>query len=211
MNKNFVVIVVVALIALLGAGGYLVLSKKPAEPVTSTNNAAAEVPIENTVSQDKILKDLLSLSGNQKCTFKDEETDKISTFYATNGQLRGYFEGRASGQQHLFSDGSDIHIWMDGEPTGFKMSLDTALQLSDTLFPASNEKNTLNDFNCGTWSPDNSIFEVPQNVAFTDPSNLMLNTTLPSGGVGDSPQVSCRACDSFTGEAQSQCRTALGC
>jgi hypothetical protein len=85
------------------------------------------------------------------------------------------------------------------------------------------------DVDCSAWLPDQSMFELPEDVTFNDMNEMMQQMMLkaPVGGqmetgvipsdvkkgtpsMNDMKSVQCGACDS-AGEARAQCRLALKC
>ena len=137
--------------------------------------------------------------------------------------MRGDFESEINGQRmisHMISKDDTSYNWQDGQTTGFMMKIDP-----DTLSPGDDEKNNglpdseknqpidpdkVVDYKCSPWNADNSLFNPPQNIKFTDYSSMMP----PSAG-RDTPNKQtedpCSACDSLTGDAKSQCLSALNC
>lgn len=211
MNKKIITIIVVVF-AILGAviiGLYLLLSagQTNTSEVTTTQNQT------DTVAQNTI-KNLLGSTSPQQCSYTDPDGVSSGTVYVANGKMAGKFttnspQGALSSQ--MFSDGTDMYIWMDGQPQGIMMSL-SGVQNPDTS--TSNQAQNIDvnkpfDFDCVGWTADESLFAKPSGITFVNMSELV-----PTGSGAGSGQTmpSCSACDMLPAAAQASCKAAIpGC
>lgn len=210
MNKKVIIVIVVLL--LLGIVGYFLMGK---------GKGPAGTPIgQNSAQPGKVnsLKSLLGLGTAQTCTFKSEGNQ--GTVYVAGGKVRGDFDSTVEGKttkSHMIVDGTTSYLWMEGEKTGFKMSFDpnqetggteSANTTSAQAFDASKDMN----YDCKPWITDSGMFTLPAGVKFTEfaiPS--IAPAASPASGSSGSSSSQCSYCDSLTGDAKTQCRSALNC
>lgn len=198
MNKKLPLVAGIVIL-LLGIGTFLIMSGNSSPPQPQTS------PGPQTSSQ-KSIKDLLSLTKPQECSF-DDSSNKGSVFVANN-KMRGDFNTKAEETEiksHIIVDNQTSYLWIDGQDTGYKMSFE---KLSED--PATNQQGQMDinkqlDYNCKDWSVDLTVFNIPSDIKFTD---LSVSTSPTSS---DANAISCSACDSLSGEAKTQCKTALKC
>jgi len=206
MNKKLPVII--GAIVILGITAFLLIPKgqnNSPQPQTTQNVQTQETII--PTAQPKSLKDLLSLGKTQSCTFSDG-TNSQTTIFITSNKMRGNFDSTIDGKtvkSHIIVDGQTSYIWMDGQNTGYKMSIDKATQDQANTQQNQIDLNKQADYNCKDWTVDSSVFNLPTGINFTDLSKLIA----PTGTGSNSAQ--CAACDSLQGEAKTQCKTALKC
>ena len=204
MNKKLGLIIAAAVLFVLGLIGFLLVNKSSK---TAPINAGT-TPEPSPSAQKMSLRSLLSFSGSQICNFSDTASTTSGQIHMSAGRVRGDFSTVAGGnniKSHMYTDGREMYIWMDGSASGFKSSL-TVTPSPEANKPA-NENVDLDrqsDFECGPWTPDDSLFVLPDTVKFSDLSTLM---AVPTGGQA-SP---CQACDRLTGDTATQCKKALNC
>lgn len=113
----------------------------------------------------------------------------------------------------MIYDGSVSYVWTDGSNSGFKMALDANAQAqgqSQAMDPNKNYK-----FDCERWSPDNSKFETPSSVQFSDLGALTGGAAAgASAGANASGSASTKAmqeqiCNGLPGAAKEQCLAAI--
>lgn len=171
--------IIVALILLLGVGGYLFLNQNKSAVNTNSNATPTE-----TSTQASSLLDILNSGQNQRCTFTTT-TDKNSTegtFYIADGKMRGDLKTTADGKTEEISmirDGDTNYIWGSSLTMGIKMTLKIEDLAKDTKttgqFVDPNQKF---DYKCMPWTTDNSLFTPPSNIKFNElPSSMMPKTT----------------------------------
>lgn len=215
MNKGLIA-AVVAVVAIAAAAGIFIMSRssnnKTADSTDSTNTMMADVSTER-----RSLREFMNLAGNQTCTFSDMETQSDGAIYAGGGKFRGDFTSVSAGQSvasHMVSDGTDIFVWVDGQPGGFKASLADLDKVAANTDGGSVDVNKQVDYECQSWAVDNSKFNTP-NIEFTELGAMLQGmgdlTTDQAAEVNDANAMQCAACDSLPAESQAQCKQVLGC
>jgi hypothetical protein len=226
MNKNtLVVIAAVIILALIGGGAYLSMNKKTSVPAAGT---AAGNTRQTNPSQEatplKSLKDLFLSGISQKCTYSDNTSgNQISgTTYIANGKMRvdsSYSVGGKNNLTHMIVSDNTNYVWTEGQTNGFKMSYDPNAQPSPSKGQGEIDMNKSMNYSCSPWIADNSLFNLPSGIKFSDFSNFMppAGDKAPPGeavttpGQTDNTGNSCGACDNLPEAARTQCRTALHC
>lgn len=220
MSQRTIIIAAVVGLFVLGGAGFVLFQNSQSKTATSqlqtnTNPQPNTETVSGTPLEKKSLKDLVMLGGDQTCTFQDTETGNSGKVYMTGGKVRGDFSSSMEGttiNSHMVSDNNTVHIWMDGNNTGFKTSLDKVEQSSSNQNTVDINKQV--DYQCSGWSPDNSMFELPSNVKFTDLGNL-LPSSLPkitiTGSQIQPNTATCDVCNNLTGDSKAQCLVALKC
>ncbi len=209
MDKKVIYIGVgVIVLLLIGAGAYLVMSKSstPATPLQTVNTQNEPAQSAQNAPALKSLKDLLTAGVAQKCTYQDTSTaaNVSGTTYISAGKVRSDFTSVTSNitiSGHMVADGKTSYVWMDGQTTGFKMAFDQASTASAGSAQQGVDANKAMNYSCSAWVVDNTLFTPPTSVKFTDLGAL----TVPSA------DSQCSTCNALSGEAQTQCKTALKC
>lgn len=229
MNKN--ILLIVGAIAVLGIVGYMLMGSSPEGGTVESgaNNAPGTPPAQGMRS----LKDLLAVGSAQKCTFtQSAETGGSSgVVYTAGGRMRGDFTSNAAGQtmeSHMIVKDDTSYMWGAGMEQGIKMSF-ASIEDAQANAPQGTRSVDVNqklDYDCGGWSADGRMFELPGDIEFMDMSSMMegmMNKAMPQGipsegmmpnapnGTLDMKAMQCKACDSAPPEAQAECRAALGC
>jgi hypothetical protein len=171
-NKVLGAIVAVIVIALVG---YFAMANKGNEgqEANNQNNQAQNSNTDNDEPQKTSLKGLLS-SGSQQCTYSDAQSS--GTVYTANGKARIDMSSVTNGvttNSHAIVDNQTYYGWVDGQPSGFKFSI----AQSSTGSAGSNQNVDVDkqvDYDCDGWSVDNSKFNLPANVQFTDLSSFQV-------------------------------------
>jgi len=138
----------------------------------------------------KSLKELIAGGVAQRCTFStvDESGSSEGTTYVAGGKMRGDFTTTSSGKttaSHMIVDGNTNYIWMDGEKTGFKTTIEETAETGDT--PVTQDVGSQGgvsldqrtDYKCSAWITDLSQFTPPATVQFTDLSQIFNPSSLP--------------------------------
>jgi len=196
---------------------------------SDSNQVANSNQTENTNEQTQMkpsstpasLKELMSGSSSVRCEFSSTEEESISSgvVFAANGKARVDFSSTIDNETtagHMIMDDSMAYTWIEGESKGFKISTEATAsaqpnQANEKQFDP--EKKL--DYSCQDWGVDNSVFERPSSVEFTDVSAMM--PSMPGGTQGSmetSGEVNaaqCAACDQAPEASRAQCRAALGC
>jgi hypothetical protein len=200
MNKTVIGIVVA--VVLVAAGGWYYIYK----------NGGSFMAAKPQMMQS--MKELIASGVTQKCTFNEPQSNTSGTIYIAGGKVRGDFSsqtqaGAMSG--HMISDGSTMHTWMDGMAQGFTSSFAmTEGAGTDTQQGLNPDKKT--DYVCEKWSADETKFQVPTNITFTDVSAMMQGGAGNAGSMNPpSKSAQCNACDMAPEPQRTQCRQALSC
>ncbi len=209
-NKFVIAGAVIIVLLLVGGGVYLGLSKsKPASPkttVTATPKATQSTALGT-------LKSLLASGKSQSCNFSYPDNSATGTYYFDGNKFAGNFSLKEQDGKTLtgntVSDGTYVYVWTSNSPSGIKMKLDTAI--NETPLPSAQNQNQGVDLNqkvnykCSPWTADNSKFQPPSNIQFTDMSNFLNKTEASPAG----PQTA-SPCEQITNpQAKAACENAL--
>jgi len=199
-----VVVVVVAI------GAFLVM-KKPSD--NGTNGAT---PPSASGSQKGSLKSLLAMGTPQKCTYSDTQAGAHSTgtVMVSGGKMRGDFTSVAANgttHSHMSVMNDTSYMWTDEMSEGFKMAFSQTQ--SQTSQSNSVDVNKDVDYSCTPWSTDDSQFQLPAGITFSDMTSVMPSgaKTPSSAGTPSGSSSQCGACDQLQEPSRTQCRLALSC
>jgi hypothetical protein len=220
MNKSVVIIAVIALLGVVGIGGYVMVSKNSTRsnvntPETTTTQSSKRAP-----NEKMSLKELLGIKEPQQCQFTDTKTESSGTVYIADQQFRGDFENTVNEtaiQSHMIVSNNMAYVWTEGQDKGFKMEINTILN-ADNSKKDSMKQSTVDltqtlEYSCVGWNKDIAKFSVPTTVTFTDYTEMMQNALNPQNPQGSMQRtkVNCSVCESLQGQAQAQCKASLGC
>ena len=177
--NNKVIIAIIAVIVVAGAI-FMLTRKETNAPVVESNTEATTQRESGVSVETASIKSLIESGKNQKCTFKSSEhnAETAGTMYIAEGKMRGDFTVDASGAKttsHMMHDGTTSHVWVDGQESGFKMSIDANAHGTTQTQAVDPNKNY--EYNCEKWSADRTKFELPAGVTFNE------MPTLPSGSM----------------------------
>lgn len=164
-------IAIIVAVVVVGGGVYYFMSSGSGSGTMATST-------KDTISVDQAtgtgsLKSLLGMSGSQQCTVSHAtaSSESSGTVYVSGGKLRGDFSAQAAGQTfkaHLVVRDGQAHTWIDGVPTGFTASVDTASASSQNQSVSVDQDV---DYDCQPWSVDQSMFELPTGIEFMKVNN----------------------------------------
>ena len=224
MNKNMVIILALVALFVLGVIGYAMRG-------ISTSDSANKIGIQDTSEitnlQEKTddmsltgnLLDLINKGSDLQCTFSGETdgTKTSGTTYISGKKVRGDYKIEVEGkvmESNLISDNEYMYTWSSEMAQGMKMKIDEFEKSDDDNTSkddqAKQEKNMEAfqddyDYNCTKWNVDDSKFNVPTNIEFTDYSAMMKN-------VPTSPDNLCSACDMIQEAGdKAECKAQLNC
>jgi hypothetical protein len=212
VNKKILISAAVLILIILLGIGFILMKPRSSSPEQSI---AQPEPTTASASQTtkQSLRSLLAAPGNQTCEYSDPESGYSGKAYLSGGKMRADATIVNQGQtlsSHTYTDGDTIYVWADGQASGMKMSLKNI-----TPAPSGQPENNVDldkqiDYKCSSWNPDAALFTLPENVEFKDFSSLI---TVPTAAAGTMPNTTdkCSVCNSLSGEAKTQCVTALGC
>ena len=213
MSKN-ALIAVVAVVFVAGAGWYFYSRQGGAMMAASDTNQSAQGSIKDLIAR-----------GSSKCTVTNsvENSESNGTVYVGNGKMRGDFTSVTKNpamtvESHMISDGAFIYTWSDAMPQGVKVAVSAANTTGQPNASEGNQAEMYNavvDYDCDSWSVDESKFEIPTDITFMDVSTMMQGGTTGEGNAGSmnppSKSAQCNMCDSAPEPQRSQCREALQC
>lgn len=212
MAKNLKWIIIAAVIVVLiiiGATFALISNKSGIAPKVSITKEN-QTP-ESSAATDSI-KNLLAAGKNQKCEIAYPENKGKGIIYVSGNKFAGDYtvegpQGTIAG--HSISDGVYVYNWSSMSTDGVKIKIDQAEK--NTATNSEDQQNF--DINqqvslkCSSWNTDNSKFNVPTNIKFTDVSSL-LNNPVVTGTMEDNAKAS--PCDQLpSGAAKDTCVKAL--
>lgn len=209
----------IAIIVLLLVGGGVLAFTQMQKPVVAPTSQDPSVA-ENSQSDQKnrgTIQSLISAGKNVVCEINMPEQKSSGTTYVVGNKVRGDFtvnldESGKPMMSHMISDGEYMYMWTDGVDQGTKFKID-AVSANPSALPSSAPKTAnLNqevDLNCSDWAVDNTKFNVPANIKFTDMSQLMNNAVKSNGSTA--PKIDPSLCDELTDPtAKAACLRALG-
>lgn len=208
--NNKVVIAIIAVIVIIAAA-FLLTREKDNTEVASNTEATAQAETESGVSTGSI-KSLIEAGRTQTCTFKSTEQNVSSegTMYVSGGKMRGDFNSEVSGvknSSHMLYDGTTSYVWVDGQNTGFKMSLDANAQSNTSTQGVDPNKNY--EYKCSKWSTDNSKFELPSGVTFSELPSMQTNTDAAAGASANTKALQQSICNNLSEPQKTQCLNAI--
>lgn len=198
MNKG-VLIGVVAVVVLVVAGWWVFGKGASGGP------AAAELSQQQSGGIAQLM-----AQGNSECTVTSEMGGITSsgTMYVADGKVRGTFT--SSGAQTGTMDSNMIvrdgfvYVWSSAMPQGIKMAAQASGATATDGQPNPYDANY--NYNCTSWSPDESQFALPSGITFTDFSAAAGASAGAAGG------PTCAQCDMVpAGPSRDQCKVALKC
>lgn len=186
------------------------------------DNQTGNTPVNSSEENDEVsltASALEMLRGGKSlhCTFsfKDEveKMEQSGEFYVDgqNGKFRSEIDATVSSpnqmkiKMHSISDGQYAYSWNStNDKTGFKVKLEEASNVSETDKQKTGDLEQKIDFKCRNWSVDNSMFELPAGVTFTDMNQMIQDLKKPSAGAGVNL---CAMCDMISdAAAKSECQ-----
>lgn len=174
MNKNLLIAGAVVIIVAVGA--FLFINNSSNNTSSSNNNDSLGSEAEQLVMS------AFEGAGSVKCTYHDEVS--MGTFYVKNGMVRAETTSpEEQGQDGNFILKNDtVWIWQTGATEGYMMTNISKYQ-SDPNVPdgySVDEESVRqnieeNQAECNSENIDDSLFEAPQDVVFTDFSSTIEN------------------------------------
>jgi hypothetical protein len=172
MNKALIGLVVAVVV--IGGGYYYWQNaktngfdaSKPYAISGEVGGTASSTAASNT--KEMSLKDLLVSTKAQKCTLKvgtlGAGVDGV--VYVSSGKIRGDFSSDSAvgkvGTHMIVRDGS-TYSWVDG----FKAGLKAPVVAGTASKSGGVDVNAKFNYDCGTWSVDNSVFTLPKEITFS--------------------------------------------
>lgn len=213
---NVKVVAIIAVLVLLGLGGgmYMMSQNKPSTQTIKPTQSSQELP---TANPKKSLKELLMSGISQQCSYSDTNVNSSiqGTSYIASGKVRNDYTSTVDGKTitgHMIVNNKVGYMWTEGETTGAKMAFDPENVNVDSSTEQNQQVdvNKTLDYSCTPWLVNEASFTPPTSVTFTDLSAMMQVQTTGSVKT-DTNAAACSACNSLSGDAQAQCKTALNC
>jgi hypothetical protein len=122
------------------------------------------------------LADIIAQNIPQKCTFsyEDEFSKSISETWIKNGKIKQVTEIQIQSADNkttnLISDGTYFYIWEEGSNTGMKMKLEepNGESVEGEESQVDVDLNEKLEYKCSPEPIDDSLFDLPEGVVFTD-------------------------------------------
>ena len=203
MKKNIVVTTMLfGAVIMLSACGAKIPTQ---EQIKETANTAQQKVEEVKDGGKKIagnMEDAVMMDEPMKCTWKEESgtsgvtyvdgekvNSKISNIpVGPNGEL---------GDSYTISDGEWVYMWSSLSAQGTKMKMNKEMaeqkdlpevnvpkdeQMPENKFDGL-DMSAQDNYDCGKWNPDASVFIPPTNITFVDMDEMMkqMNLSIPDG------------------------------
>jgi len=162
----------------------------------------------NSVSKIKgSIFDLIKKEIPLKCTYTFNSGSAVAngTIFSSGGKMRSEYMVNIGGKemrQVAVMDGSYVYSWTANDPT-IKQGMKIKINPDDQTGTKNDQVKSMQeemDYKCLPWLVDNSKFQVPTDITFTDLSESV------------QPAQMCAACNSLTDEEQkTSCLDSLGC
>lgn len=179
---------------------------------------------EQPLSFSGSIEDFMKQSKSMKCILQAKAGSDImsGTTYASGTKVRSDFQTKVENQEmsgHFITDGTWMYTWNDEtKAQGMKIKIsDMQNEANKAKAESQNYKNYGErlDYQCYTWWPDQSMFNPPSDVTFTDFSEMLKNLQQNLGNLpalkNNNNQSLCSTCDSMPAAAKAQCKQSLGC
>lgn len=215
MNKKIITIFFVSLLSIILTGCTI---KKSDNKVSNTQEISEEQSLKGS------LFDLVGLNKNVKCTFevKNEGGESSGVTYVSGKKAKSEMSVNIEGQENIsiYTLVLDdyFYTWGNNSSQGTKMKISDLQGENQPNIGSEADNNSYQDyknefdFDCKVWIPDNSKFEIPTNIEFTDMTEMIKNVQDQAGKMEDNLKEMCDMCDIMpTEEEKSECRSNLNC
>jgi hypothetical protein len=210
--NNKIAIAIVAIVII--AGGAFLFTRNKADDsstVDSNTEVTAEADSEASIETGSI-ESLLAAGKSQICTFSSNEQDAETSgiVYVSGGKMRGDFAIDAKGTMtfsHMIYDGTMSYVWSDGSNAGFKMALDADAQSSTSSRGIDPKKNY--EYRCEKWSADNSKFELPTGIKFSEIPTTMTGRPDDASSSIDNKEMQQAICNNLPEPGKTQCLSGI--
>ncbi len=202
-----------ALFSLLLSGCTLNQAAQTTPPSTTQPNTQSDQSMANNITGS--LEDLINQSKSLKCTWQYTDPQNQSQgqgeIFVSGKKFSGSTTIQVPGQNpitsEMISDGQWLYQWGGPLAQGVKMNISELQDMGSdqTNDQAQSAYKTLNQqyqYHCQAWTPDQSKFQLPSGVKFTDLTQLMQNAVENSQ---DMQQNACAMCDLLPADAKTEC------
>jgi hypothetical protein len=168
VNTKVIIAAVIAVVV-IGVGGFLVFGSGDDNTENTQANASSERTENSSFNQ------LLARGENGKCTYDytdDAGNRSYGTAYFSQDKMFGDFTNvTAEGmtyQANVIRNGDTQYVWEKDSNEGYKTNVTESTEESQTETSETIDPDQNYEFKCVSWTVDNSMFEVPSDVTFTD-------------------------------------------
>jgi hypothetical protein len=174
------IILTILIVAALGATAYFVLQpKKIVAPGNEVKNEQASIPQES--GKKMAFSEFMKQGVSSQCTVNQEvnNTTIHGTVYLSGSSFRGEFStdynGTTMNVTTITHEGY-AYTWTSAMPNrGYKIKVNpNTPPLNGSVSASGNysfNADTIGDYHCEPWTPDDSKFTVPTTVTFTTVGN----------------------------------------
>lgn len=214
-----VVLAVIAVVVIAG-GAFLLTHRRSNNQAdvssTSTTNGSNSSDSTNNSEVSGTIQSLFASGGSKMCTYKSNpgaEYESSGVVYVANGKIRTDYTGKGANGEvqsgHLISDGTTGYMWNDQANSGIKMPFAQYNTASNTA-PNGHSTDYENkyDFHCQGWLADNSKFEVPTGVQFSE-MPAMPSSTNGTSEVDQQRAIRQAVCNNMPEPDKSQCLSSI--
>lgn len=181
MKKFLPIVIVVALIAVLGVGGWFYLNKVKGTitPTAGTQGPAVGEEQEGAEGQSFTgkLKDALQLGQSMKCTWKQDEAN-YATSYIKGDNIRTDVTAKGKLMHSIMKDNC-TYSWEEGSTQGFKICFEPGTREAEEEVEAPEEYQEASgqtadfDYQCSPTVVSDTMFNPPVAVKFLSAEDLM--------------------------------------
>ncbi|MCA9365866.1 hypothetical protein KC723_03140 [Candidatus Kaiserbacteria bacterium] len=192
MSLQKIIILCLAILVIGIAIWYFISGKNsPSAELTNDNSSAIDSEMSEN-NQDKMeapsglgsLASLIGLGQNITCdySFSDEGNSGSGTGYFAKDKMRVDSTMQTDGQtydSHMINDGEYTYVWTttSDQPFAMKMPVEEFEQDSPLIEEDSQQTQVSMDqqveYDCNSWSVDQSVFVPPADIEFTDMEAMM--------------------------------------
>ena len=155
---------------------------------TNTGQTPSTTPTPTVAREQSLstsLRELIAKGGSLQCKYKytdpDSKVETKGTMYLSGSNFAQDVEipdpskkTSLNTKMSMISDGSTMYTWNpDKKDTGMKLPVDKTTVDKTQSNNTSVDLDKKMDMNCSPWTSDQSRFNVPTDVKFTDLSELM--------------------------------------
>jgi uncharacterized protein YodC (DUF2158 family) len=187
MTKKTILSIVLSLAVLVGGLYFLQSLQTENQTIENNENNSEEISEEkDDVVESGGKKMAFSQFAKQKGSYKCEVDQYIDagysqkttgTVFLNDGKIRGDFDISVQGMNlkaSLIVKDDFNYAWTSMSPVGRKVKIDTETEVKDANNVVDHvgsyawNDELIGDYNCESWSVDNSVFELPAGVQFQE-------------------------------------------
>jgi len=217
-KKNLLIgTVVVVLLFIIGAIGFMMMSKSSQKSVDELGaTKETEQDSSDLSTKKESFMSLLSAGKNVACTFTALNETSSGIVYVSDKKMRGDFimidEAGKETESHMIQDGDVSYFWTGLQGTKMKVDVSVGASPASGTVGQGAELEKQQDMNCSDWGVDSSKFVVPTDVKFMDVSGItQIPKTNIKPGASSVPSTNKSVCDAIADPvAKASCIGATG-